>query len=472
VTFNSFQYALFLPIVVLLYWRLKHREQNVLLLVASYLFYGAWDYRFLGLLLLSTVVDYHVGLRIGEAREHRVRKRWLLLSLAVNLGILGFFKYCNFFVDSAAVFVHHFGLHANVPTLRILLPVGISFYTFQELSYTIDVFRGKREPVSSWLVFAVYVAYFPHLVAGPIQRAHGLLPQIERPRERVRSEQIRSGLFLILLGLFRKIVIADALAPYVNQAFSSAGTASAVKLLVGVWAFALQIYGDFAGYTDIARGSSRLMGIELMENFRQPYLSRNITAFWRTWHISLSSWLRDYLYVPLGGNRRGRWTTYRNLMLTMLLGGLWHGAAWTFVVWGGLHGAFLIGHRLARRGAPEGAEAPPFGWRDVVPAFVTFNLACVAWIFFRAQSFHQAFTYLSGIATLRPGPHDINAIAMLLVAASASFFIDVVQRNGGTPDAVFLHWPAVARGALYGGLAVAILIFSGATVVPFIYFRF
>ncbi len=470
-TFNSFAYALFLPAVVLLYWRLGHRAQNRLLLVASYVFYGAWDYRFLSLLILSTFVDFHVGKRLAIATERRERNRWLYVSLAVNLGILGFFKYFNFFVDSGAALLGNLGLEATAPTLRVLLPIGVSFYTFQELSYTIDVWRGKRTAVPSLVDFAVYVAYFPHLVAGPIQRAHGLLPQVEQARAWPGWERIRSGLFLILLGLFRKVVIADGLAPFVRQAFDGSGTASAITLLVGVWAFALEIYGDFAGYTDIARGSSRLMGIELMHNFRQPYLSRNVTAFWRTWHISLSTWLRDYLYVPLGGNRAGKLLTYRNLMLTMLIGGLWHGAAWTFVVWGGLHGIYLAAHKMMG-GRAELDEAPRFRARDIVPAFVTFNLVCLTWIFFRAQDFTQAFEVLRGILTLRGGTYDLDGIATLLFASIATLTIDVVQRNGFDPDLAFMRWPRPARGALYGALGTAVLVFSGATSVPFIYFQF
>lgn len=346
--FNSFEYAVFLPVVLVLYWTVLRKRQNSLLLVASYFFYAAWDWRFLGLLMLSTIVDFCVGRTLGTRNEAATRKRLVGLSLAINLGVLGFFKYFNFFAESFADFMGRFGLAPDTPTLKVILPVGISFYTFQTLAYTIDVYRRKKEPEQNLLDFAVYVAFFPQLVAGPIERAQRLLPQIKTPRTSINYEQIRSGLFLILLGLVRKVVIADSLAPIVNEAFRTADSAGAVTLMVGIVAFALQIYGDFAGYSDIARGSSRLLGIELMENFNQPYLSRNITHFWRTWHISLSTWLRDYLYIPLGGNRKGVSKTYRNLMLTMLLGGLWHGAAWTFVVWGGLHGLYLVVHRRVR----------------------------------------------------------------------------------------------------------------------------
>ena len=334
--FNSLQYLVFFPLVFAVYWQLKRRGQNVLLLLASWFFYAMWDWRFLGLMLLTTGVDFGVGRYLAMTEDDKKRKLAFGLSLGLNLTVLGFFKYFNFFVGSAADLLQTFGLDASEPTLRVLLPVGISFYTFHGISYTFDVFRRDIEPADDLLDFAVFVAFFPQLVAGPIGRAHLQLPQFEHERPPLRWEQARSGLCLILLGLFKKVAIADALAPFVDRTFTEPGRASWISLLGGAYAFALQIYGDFAGYSDVARGSSRLLGIELPLNFEQPYLSRNITVFWRTWHISLSNWLRDYLYIPLGGNRGSRAKTYRNLMLTMVLGGLWHGAAWTFVAWGTL----------------------------------------------------------------------------------------------------------------------------------------
>ena len=500
--FNSYEFALFLPIVLGLYWLLKHRQQNLLLLVASYCFYGAWDYRFLGLMATSTITDYVVGRMLVATEDERRRKRIFFVSLAVNLGILGFFKYFNFFVDSGADLLNALGLDAHPPTLRILLPVGISFYTFHGISYTFDVYRREIEPVHHLLDFALFVSYFPQLVAGPIGRAQVQLPQFEHPRLRPSWEKVQSGVFLILLGLFKKIAIADALAPTVNSAFASPNRASSATLILSVYAFALQIYGDFSGYSDIARGTSRLFGIELLRNFDQPYLSRNITAFWRTWHISLSTWLRDYLYVPLGGNRKGRFATYRNLMITMLLGGLWHGAAWGFVVWGGLHGAYLCAHRLltrtAKRMAPIGGSdtddqgggtvpqaendqevraphtsAPPrFDFRrDFWPAFVTFHIVCFAWIFFRATSFDQAVDVIRGILTLRRGAPSMDALILVGLGGLAIFLIDLHQRNRGS-EAAILKEPAVLRGAVYGLLLAAVLVFSGGTPVPFIYFQF
>ncbi|HKZ29351.1 MAG TPA: MBOAT family protein [Acidimicrobiia bacterium] len=468
--FNSFTYAIFLPVVFVLYWTVLRKRQNALLLVASYIFYGAWDWRFLGLLILSTTVDFYVGRALATQEDNAARKRLVGLSLLANLGILGFFKYFNFFADSFADVMGRFGLAPSTPALQIILPVGISFYTFQTLAYTIDVYRRKKEAEQSLLDFAVYVAFFPQLVAGPIERAQRLLPQITTPRTSLTYEQVRSGSFLILLGLVRKVVIADSLAPIVNETFRQADTAGAATLMVGIVAFALQIYGDFAGYSDIARGSSRLLGIELMENFNQPYLSRNITHFWRNWHISLSTWLRDYLYIPLGGNRKGIAKKYRNLMLTMLLGGLWHGAAWTFVVWGGLHGLYLVAHRWVPH-ISEKDHSDPFEWRDLLPAFITFNLVNVTWIFFRAESFSQAFDYLEGLVTLRSGRLVVREAVMLLLALTLSMGLDLIQRNMRSHTAL-QRLPALVRGFAYGSMILLVILWSGGAPVPFIYFQF
>ncbi len=472
--FNSVEFAVFLPLVFILYWTVLRKRQNALLLVGSYIFYGWWDWRFLGLILISTVTDFFVAKAIENSEDDGRRRLFMYTSVAVNLGILGFFKYFNFFIDSAAETIESVGLNPNLPTLSILLPVGISFYTFQTLGYTIDVYRRKMTASRNPLAFAVYVAYFPQLVAGPIERASRLLPQIERLRVRLTSPELRSGLYLILIGLFKKVVIADGLAPMVNEAFGRSGSGDWVRLLFGIYAFALQIYGDFSGYSSIARGTSRLLGIELMENFRQPYLSRNITHFWRTWHISLSTWLRDYLYITLGGNRKGRIFTYRNMMLTMLLGGLWHGAAWTFVVWGGLHGLYLAAHRSLRHRSPKAAD-DPFTWNDLVPTLVTFHLVGLSWIFFRADSFTQAWEYLTGIVTLRGGLPDMIALgdmlSLLVPLGLASLVIDLAQRQGRSQLAI-LQWPVVQRGLAYGVMLVALIVFTGSGTVPFIYFQF
>ncbi len=472
--FNSLQYAVFLPVVFVVYWRLKRRGQNLFLLGASWLFYGLWDWRFLGLMWLTTAVDYTVGRYLATHDDDSQRKHAFAISLGLNLVVLGFFKYFNFFLGSAADLLDAVGLQANEPALRVLLPIGISFYTFHGISYTFDVYRRDIEPAHNVLDFAVFVAYFPQLVAGPIGRAHIQLPQFEHDRPPLRWEQARSGLALILLGLFKKIVIADALAPYVNDVFARPGDFSWITLVAGTWGFALQIYGDFAGYSDIARGSSRLLGIELPINFEQPYLSRNPTVFWRTWHISLSNWLRDYLYIPLGGNRGKRSATYRNLMLTMLIGGLWHGAAWTFVAWGGLQGIYLCAHRFYQeRTHSVGAHNRPGRFRltDIAPAIVTFQFVCLAWIFFRSASFQQAFDVIGGIVTLQGGEVDGAFLALLALLATFSVAIDVSQRNRETQTPMLALRPAL-QGLLYGSFVVAIILFSGGDSVPFIYFQF
>lgn len=467
--FNSIQYAVLLAVVFVLNRFLPRRGQNVMLLVASYLFYAAWDWRFLSLLVVSTLVDFLVGGAMPAATEKN-RKRLLTTSMVVNLGILGFFKYFDFFADSFANLLNDLGFNASVPTLKIILPVGISFYTFQTMSYTIDIYRRQMEPTRDLLSFAVFVSFFPQLVAGPIERARHLLPQFEQDRPKVGRSEISSGLYLILIGLFKKVVLADAVAPVVEEAFSNSGTAGWVQLLIGIYAFSLQIYGDFSGYSSIARGSARILGIDLMVNFNQPYLSKNITQFWRTWHISLSTWLRDYLYIPLGGNRGSQWMTYRNLMITMLLGGLWHGASWVFVFWGFLHGLYLSAHRWFRKDAEKGEPVLP-GWRDIPLVVVTFHLVALAWIFFRSTSMSAALAYLDGIFSLREGSIPWDDIVLTVPLLAASLILDIAQRAGRSHEAI-LHWPAVARGVAYSIVLLGLIIFSGQPTVPFLYFQF
>jgi D-alanyl-lipoteichoic acid acyltransferase DltB (MBOAT superfamily) len=468
VVFNSFQYAVFLPVVLVVYWRLGHRGQNLFLLIASYVFYAFWDPRFLILMAISTVTDYTVGRRLAISDDERRRKLLFLASLAVNLGILGFFKYYNFFIGSAARMLTRVGLQPHVPVLRVLLPVGISFYTFHGISYAFDVYRRHIDAERNPITFAVFVAYFPQLVAGPIGRAHIQLPQFARARQRPTWQEVRSGLFLILLGLFKKVVIADALAPYVNRAFASSLTSGWVDLLIGVYAFAFEIYGDFAGYSDIARGSSRLLGIELPLNFDQPYLSRSITEFWRRWHISLSTWLRDYLYIPLGGNRGSSLATYRNLIVTMLLGGLWHGAAWTFVIWGAYHGTLLATERAV---GIDGVRPGRLAARDLPRVIVTFHLVCVGWVLFRAPNLSVTGHILQGIVSLRSGPISFDAISVLVPVAALAVFIDLAQRQANDHVAM-LTWPVLSRAGVFAVFIGAIVVFSGGTPVPFIYFQF
>ena len=477
--FNSLNYVVFLLVVLPIYYNVGLKNQNRLLLAASYLFYGWWDWRFCSLLAISTVVDFFVAKAIPKA-EQKGKKRLLLVSIFTNLGILGFFKYFNFFRDSAALLMGTLGLQADWPTLNIILPMGISFYTFQTMSYTIDVYRGGK-PTEKFLPFALYVCFFPQLVAGPIERASNLLPALENPRQ-VSGKQWSDGLFLIITGLFRKIVIADTAAAYANKCFSSPGTYPSLGLLIGLYLFSFQIYADFSGYSAVARGSAKLLGIDLMVNFRQPYFSTSITEFWRRWHISLSSWLRDYLYISLGGNRHGIKKTYRNLMITMLLGGLWHGASWTFVVWGGLHGVYLALHKYY---LDEGKEKRPNQkqprWpslRNALCMFATFNLVALSWIFFRAADFSNATAVLGGILTFR-GPLlamgnpnlVVEPILALLLILACTFLIDYpAHRNRDVLAAQ--KWPWVPRGFLYAFVICGILLYSGGDDIPFIYFQF
>jgi alginate O-acetyltransferase complex protein AlgI len=469
--FNTWEFALFLPLVLAAYYALSHRAQNILLLGASYLFYGWWDWRFLALLAFSTVVDYLLGLQIDRAEDDRRRRRLLVLSCATNLTVLGFFKYFNFFTDSFVEVAATLGLTLDVPTVRIILPVGISFYTFQSMSYTIDVYRRQLTATRSLIDFALFVAFFPQLVAGPIERATKLLPQIERLRT-VTGPQISSGLVLILVGLFRKVAIADSIAPMVDRIFAQPELQSGPNLLVGVYLFGIQIYCDFAGYSDIARGTARLFGFTLMHNFTQPYLSTSITEFWRRWHISLSTWLRDYLYVPLGGNRRGRLATYRNLFITMVLGGLWHGANWTFVVWGALHGLYLALHKLllGDRRERRVEDSGPRWHLALAKMIVTFHLVSLAWIFFRAETIGQAWRYLSGILRMDGAP-TAEPLALLLLAMLLLLPLDVAQRSYRSSTPV-LAWPWPVRAAVYATMVLAMFGLRTDDVVPFIYFQF
>ena len=474
--FNSLDFLIFLPVALVIYHLIGHSKRNLFLLAASYFFYASWDWRFLGLILLSTAVDFHCGKALHRA-QGSTRKKILLLSLFTNLSILGVFKYFDFFVGSFRDLVDALGGNwSESPTLEIVLPVGISFYTFQTLSYTIDVYRGRMRPCENPINFALFVGYFPQLVAGPIERAKRLLPQIEKQRT-FDWNTFRKGVSLALFGLFKKVVIGDCIAaPYADQAFASPASHDGGFLFFGLCMFALQIYGDFSGYSDVARGVSRMFGVELMVNFRQPYLSRNITEFWRRWHISLSSWLKDYLYVPLGGNRQSVIKTYRNLMLTMLIGGLWHGAAWTFVVWGGLHGLFLACHKKIlgnRKFDWESHPSKSSEWMAAIPCIVTTNLiVMLAWLFFRANSFGDAITYL-GIM----GDAFITVKGLWAMTLSLAFFhllvlvIDIGSYQANDHD--FLESRTMPiRAVTYSLLATLVWVAWPTDYAPFIYFQF
>lgn len=471
--FNTPEYFVFLAIIALLYYSLTHRLQNRMLLVASYVFYAFWDYRFLSLILLTTTVDYFVAHAMQKAKTSKRRRIFLIFSLSVNLGILGFFKYFNFFIDNAQKLTSLAGFHTSIPVLYILLPVGVSFYTFQEIAYTVEVYRGKVKPVDNFLDFALYVCYFPQLVAGPIERPQNMLPQFLSPRK-VTADQLVSGGVLILIGLFRKVVIADAIGSLIDPVFSNPGNYSSPELLKALYLFALQIYCDFAGYSDIARGTSRLLGIELMRNFDHPYFASSITEFWRRWHISLSTWLRDYLYIPLGGNRRGTFNAYRNTMITMLLSGLWHGAGWSFVAWGGLHGLYSAGERLRtrKRGTSSTASSQEiiWSWRRVAGVLVTFHLVLLSWVFFRSPGFGAGVTYLRDMAAFK-GMEQFSAVLPgLLIPWILCLAIDIPQHL--KRDEVFLlRWPKTKRDL---GLAfiLFLIILGVGRRAPFIYFQF
>jgi alginate O-acetyltransferase complex protein AlgI len=471
--FNSLHFVWFFVVVYAVYRVLGHRAQNWLLLVASYYFYAAWDWRFMGLLAASTLVDYTSARLLDASESPRVRRALVTLSLGFNLTLLGFFKYFNFFADSLQALFVSAGWPLDFVTLRVLLPVGISFYTFVTMSYVIDVYRREVRATRHLVDFAVFVAYFPHLVAGPILRASLLLPQIEMPR-RITREHVRDGLWLMTWGFFQKIFIADNLAPMANQAFDPNAQTAGINLLLGVYAFAFQIYGDFAGYSNIARGTSKLMGIELLENFRFPYLVRTPQAFWRNWHISLSTWLRDYLYIPLGGNRGSGVTTHRNLLITMVLGGLWHGAAWTFVLWGAYQGLLLVAYRAAERVrvfnrwvAGAGSLARVTSW------FVMFHLTCYGWLIFRAKSLDQIGSMTARIVTdLRPWAVDATGLAVpLALYLTPLILVHAIEASRDDLLVIPKLHPAV-RYSVYAATFYLTMLFGNFGGSEFIYFQF
>ncbi len=471
--FNSLQFVWFFIVVYAAYRLLPHRAQNWLLLVASYYFYAAWDWRFLGLLIASTLVDFTCGLWLGRSRSPATRKALLCLSLGFNLLLLGFFKYFNFFADSLQAMVGALGGQLDFVTVRILLPVGISFYTFVTMSYVIDVYRRDISPTRNLLDFAVFVAYFPHLVAGPILRASRLLSQIASPRH-VTREQMRDGLWLIGWGFFQKIFVADNLASVANMVFDPGAHLTGVNVLLGTYAFAFQIYGDFAGYSNIARGTSKLMGIELIENFRFPYLVRTPQDFWRNWHISLSTWLRDYLYIPLGGNRGSAARTRRNVLITMVLGGLWHGAAWTFVLWGTYHGLLLIAYREADRVRATHAWLTGKGALAWITSWgVMFHLTCFGWLIFRARSVSQ-LEELSGSLFTRFAPASVNVEAILVPLLMYTTPLLLVHASEALYDDLLIvpRLPPGVRYSVYAATFYLMMLFGNFGGAEFIYFQF
>ena len=470
--FNSLQFLIFFVVVYGLYRALPLRPQNWLLLVASYVFYAAWDWRFLGLLIGSTVIDYAVALYLGRTVHPRRRRQALWISLAFNFGVLGFFKYFGFFSDNLRWLLSGIGLDVSPPMLNVLLPIGISFYTFMTMSYVIDVYRRDIEPTTDLLDFAVFVAYFPHLVAGPILRASSLIPQIAGTRRPSRP-QIQAGLWLVGWGLFKKVFVADNLGHIVDEVFAPGRTPAGPEVLIGVYAFAFQIYGDFSGYSDIAIGISKLMGIDLNINFRFPYFVRSPQEFWRHWHISLSTWLRDYLYVPLGGNRKGNTRTYANLMITMLLGGLWHGAAWPFVIWGAYQGALLVAFRRAREVLRGSAWLPRLerpAWR-LLGWLVMFHLTCYGWLIFRAESAAQIGALTRRLFAGWSAPAAVPDFWPFVFYAAPLLAVHGWEAWKDDLRAV-LQLPLIPRYAVYVALGYLTVLFGEFAGSQFIYFQF
>lgn len=479
--FDTPVYLLFLTVVVLTYWRLGWRSQNVLLLAASYFFYGWWDWRFLGLIFISTVVDYFCAHYIEATHNQASRRYALFVSVSLNLGFLGFFKYFNFFVESFQSVCEAMGISVSISTLQVLLPPGISFYTFQALAYIVDVYYRRLRPADSFVDYALFISLFPHLIAGPIQRPSHLLPQVQTHRV-YNPEKVFDGLSLIVSGLFRKCVIADNCALLADGAFSGKlGDPSVVVLAIGTYAFAWQIYGDFSGYSNIARGSAQLMGFHFMVNFRQPYLATSLQDFWHRWHISLSTWLRDYLYIPLGGNRKGQLQTYVNLMSTMVIGGFWHGANWTFIVWGALHGLVLSGERAFSRMVGYRADNQESGLQlEMVRPGISkwakriaiFHIVCLGWVFFRSESISAAIGLMyHGMSRFEWMPEYATAIAFLVMFTVPLFLVDLVNERRGE-DYLFEKTHPYTKVLIAMSFLILTLLFAGSKSNAFIYFQF
>lgn len=475
--FNSIDFAVFLPIVFILYWFVTNRNltlQNVLIVGASYVFYGWWDWKFLLLIVLSTIIDYFVGIGLSKEENKFKRKALLYTSVIVNLGFLGFFKYYNFFVDNFIAAFTLFGSEIQPNTLNIILPVGISFYTFQTLSYSIDVYKRNLEPTKDFIAFSAFVSFFPQLVAGPIERATNLLPQFYSKRIFDYGNSVL-GIKQIVWGLFKKLVIADNCAQYANEIFSNYSQYSSATLILGAVYFSFQIYGDFSGYSDIAIGTSRLFGFNLMRNFAYPYFSRDIAEFWRRWHISLSTWFRDYLYIPLGGSRGGLKSKIRNTIIIFVVSGFWHGANWTFIVWGALNAVYFLPLLLRNKNRVNTETVAP---NNIFPSLgeaanilITYVLTLLAWIFFRAKDLTEAFNYLKGIFTfnfefemLRIERYSIEIIPLILIL----LFIEWTNRKKEFPFA------SQEESFLKVSFLISLIILFGnyTDIQTFIYFQF
>ena len=477
--FNSLVFFLFLSIVFVLYWLFRNqlKLQNIIVLISSYIFYGWWDWRFLSLIVISSLADYFIGLWLDRSEKKTKRKLLLALSIVVNIGILGFFKYFNFFIDSAAGFLNQFGFQANPTSLQIILPVGISFYTFQTLSYSIDIYRRQIEPTKDVIAFFAFVSFFPQLVAGPIERARNLVPQFLKKRT-FDPVNAGDGIRQMLWGFFKKIVIADNAAVYANEIFTNYSDHTGGTLLLGAVLFGFQIYGDFSGYSDIAIGTARLFGFSLMQNFAFPYFSRDIAEFWRRWHISLSTWFRDYVYIPIGGSRVSRIKQIRNVFVIFLVSGFWHGANYTFIAWGAAHALLFVPLLIFNKNRRytqyienrELLRNPQI----ILKILLTFLLVTVAWIFFRAQTIGEAFDYIGKmIQTLFDAPvkkFNISAqpVFFALILMLILEWINRKEKHG----LQIKNWPAAARWFIYVFIALFIFMFGRFEQTEFIYFAF
>jgi D-alanyl-lipoteichoic acid acyltransferase DltB (MBOAT superfamily) len=475
--FPTISFAIFFMIVLPVSWLLmpRRRRWKLFMIAASYFFYGYWDWRFCLLLAASTLANQLFARIIDRTESEKARRRWLAAAVVANLAVLGVFKYYDFFATSAANTLHDVGLDITPQLLAVVLPIGISFFTFQALSYVIDVYRGTFKP-GRLLDFAVFLSFFPHVVAGPIVRPAEFMPQL-KARHDPRHVDASRAFFLIFIGLFKKVVIANLLATeIVDAVFASPNQHSSLEALVGVYAYAIQIYADFSGYTDMAIGCALLLGFKFPDNFNRPYTAKSLQDFWRRWHMTLSRWLRDYLYIPLGGNQRGSKRTYVNLMATMLLGGLWHGAAWTFVVWGAIHGFYLSvehwrrGRRL-RLGLPDPRDTVRRRW---VQRLITFNLVCFAWVFFRSESLSNAFDLLGRIIDpshwLEPAP--LITVGVLLAIAAGLVEQYVPRATWGRAMARFSYLAPAVQGVVLGAALLVTNTMGPSGVAPFIYFRF
>lgn len=473
--FNSLIFLLFLVTVVPLFVLLqKVNHKKLLLLISSYVFYGYWDWRFCILLLLSTVMDFYLGLWIEDAKDDDIKKKYLTLSLITNLGLLGFFKYFNFFVES---FSSAFGVTLDFVHLNVLLPVGISFYTFQSLSYTFDIYRKRMHASRSVLDYAVYVSFFPQLVAGPIEKAIDLLPQVVTLKNPTKT-QFKEGLALITSGMFLKVMVGDTIGKYVDHIFTEPTYYKSGELLSALILFSIQIYADFCGYSKIAQGCGKFLGVSLLQNFNQPYLASNIADFWRRWHISLSSWLKDYVYIWwLGGNSKGKVRTYVNLILTMLIGGLWHGANWTFVIWGGIHGCALVIYKYL---LGENKPMTQYSYTGVgslltfiVSIFLTYCIVLFAWLFFRAPDFSTAGYFLSHIFHWTSSNIIGEFIRVVIIYGLVVIALDAIEYYTARQDYLNILKPALRYGIMIPVWVIIVLyMYSVVKPAPFIYFQF